>query len=148
MNNQKRTRFSSQVKLDIPLYTPIGIKDITSYLHNKIFYKYKGINKIPRKNLNYIATFTVDQVNLTEYKIWIFMRSVTPDLLLKLYNEDFIYLFKLMKNQSTKFHSKELIMREYPPSKKHPYDKNPIPVYRRGTYGNMELIRGKEDYTP
>ena len=49
MNDQKQTRNSSKDKLDQPLYTPIGIKDITSFLYNNIFYKYKGMNKIERK---------------------------------------------------------------------------------------------------
>ena len=64
----------------------------------------------------------------------------------KIENDDFINLFQVTKIQSEKFHAKELIMREFEPSKNHPYDQFPIPIYSRGVCGNMILISGNEEY--
>ena len=135
----------NQKRLNEPVYTSTRLHDIQSFL----FYPSHKFNDYIRpQHKKKIAKFACLTKSPLDYEIWFFFKHVVPVVILKLSNEDFISLVDKFKDQSNKYHSQELIMREYKPSKKNAYDKDPIPVYKLGYRGKMTLIKGDRDHVP
>ena len=104
MNYQRQNRGNKSKKLTVPQYSPLRFVDISSYLYQKLFFAYKnGEKKIERKNMNHIATFAVAKEEPTYYEFWVFLRIITPDVILKMNSEDFVTLFDLMKDNLESF---------------------------------------------
>ena len=95
--------------------------------------------------MNHIATFAAAKEEPMYYEFWVYLRIMTPDVILKLNSDDFVTLFHLMKDQSRKFHTNHRVKREYAPSNRHPYNKWPNPVYEKRD-GKFILVSGKEGH--
>ena len=135
----------NQKILKEPVYTSTRLHDIQSFL----FYpSYKFNDFIRPHHKKKIAKFACLIKSPLDYEIWVFLKHMVPVVILKLSNEDFISLVDKFKDQSNKYHSQELIIREYKSSKKNAYDKDPIPVYKPDYRGKMKLIKGNNDYVP
>ena len=146
MNNQGKKQKKKDKKLEVPKYSHISKKDIRSYLYMHIFWKYKENDvKLPRKQLNHIASFIAGSTDLTYYESWVYLRTMTKDVVLLMNVDDFSELIRAMKEQSRMYQSKYLIKREYEASRWHPYNKNPIPVYEF-INGKYTLVSGVETF--
>ena len=77
-----------------------------------------------------------------------FFENMIPVIIIELDNIGFVGLFEIINDQSNKFHTGELMKREFKPSKSNPYDRHPIPVYKRGYKGKMVLVKGNDTYIP
>ena len=145
MTYQKKSKNSPSRKLKVPQYSPLRQVDISSHLHKQIFYKYKEDDKFERRLYNYIASFIAGSKDPTLYEIWIYLRIMTEDIVLRMKIDDFHLLFELIKEQSRLYHSKHLMIREYEASRKHPYNKWPNPVYEKRN-GKMIRVSGDENH--
>ena len=141
----RQQQASERKRLKESVYTPICSGDITNFLFKTIFYKYKYFKK--RNNTSSIVKFIMSRKDATSYEIWMFLKTVTEEVVFQLNDTDFSALIEEIRNQSSKFYRKELIEREYEPSKNHPYDVHPTPVYKKDNNGNYFLIKGNKYYS-
>ena len=143
---RKKSIASRDKRLDEPVFTPLNTKDIISYMHMKIIYNYKKNTPkyIPRSDVVKIANFITTRRDPSVYQIWVFLKSVTPKVISLLDNNDFISLIDIIRDQADKYHRKELMIREYKPSKHHPFNASGIPVYRKSYDGTFYKIQGQE----
>ena len=95
--------------------------------------------------MNLIASFIAGSTDLTYYESWVYLRTMTKDVVLLMNVDDFSELIRAMKEQSRMYQSKYLIKREYEASKWHPYNKHPIPVYEF-INGKYILVSGDETF--
>ena len=84
---QRQQQPSERKRLKESVYTPICSRDIKNFLFKSIFYKYKYLSR--RVNINSIVKFIMNRRDATSYEIWMFLKTVTKEVVYQLSEPDF-----------------------------------------------------------